>query len=260
MDERELINEICPPLDETLVRLLVAEFVAMERRYVLQDWEPAVLDGGQYCEITARILYHIDADNLNRRKNFNDCVKYVEDEANLNKHNFPKRRTALHLCKVLRTLYKFRSQRGAVHIDPDYTANEVDASMLMANVRWLMAEILRVFWTGNPKKVSAAIQEIVRYNVPAVLSFDDKQLVLRTDCTIEEEILILLHNAGSAGLTRTYIGKAIPKAASSISNALARLLGAGRREIVQLASERYILTPNGTRRVHEELGPKMTLS
>lgn len=260
MDKNTLISKLSPPLNRILIKLLIQEFIEMERRFILQDWEPATLDGGQFSEILARIIYHVDSGIINQRKGFNSCLQYIEDQANSNLHNFPKRRTAIHMCKVLRTVYKFRSQRGAVHIDPDYTANEIDSTMLIANVRWLMAETLRVFWTGDKKVVATSIQEIVQYNVPAVLSIDNRDLVLRTDCSVEEEILLVLHNRGNEGLNRNEIGCAIPKAASTISNALTRLAGATQRAILLRENGNYILTPNGSRRIYEELAPKLTLS
>ena len=259
MDRTQLINQLSPPLDLQLTESLLQEFVAMERRYVLADWEPATLDGGQLAEIASRIIYHIDSGNLNRRKGVDACLRYIEDENNSNSHNFPKRRTSLHLARVLRTVYKFRSQRGAVHIDPDYSANELDAGMVMSNVRWIFSEILRVFWSGSTADVARAIREIIRFEVPAVLQFDSQQLVLRTDCTVEEEILILLHNAGEDGLSRSIIGKSIPKSASAITNALRGLASANFREVILRADKTYILTPNGTKRIREELSHKLTL-
>jgi hypothetical protein len=260
MDGKLLIASLSPPLDCSLTRFLINEFISLERRYALADWEPAELDGGQFAEICARIVYRIDASNLNQRKQFDDCLKYVEDEKNSNKHAFPVRRTALHICKVLRTVYKFRSQRGAVHIDPDYTANELDAGMIIANVRWLMAEMLRVFWTSDRAQVAAAIREVVRYQVPAVLSIDGRHLVLRTDCGADEEILILLHNVGETGMSRGELGTSVQKAAPTITNALKELVSPKRRQGIKRADGMYALTPLGTKRLMEELAPKLTLA
>lgn len=252
-----VVNLIAPPIDATLARQLLKEFIDAERRFVLGDWEPAMLDGGQFAEVAARIVYHIDSGNLNRQKSLDNCLKYVEDPTNNNVHAFPHRRSALHLCRVLRTLYKFRSQRGAVHIDPDYTANELDSSLVISLVRWIAAEVLRLFWTGNAEDVARAIREIVRYEVPAILTLGDQRLVLRTDCSVEEEVILLLHNAGENGLTREEIGGAIPRSSTSISTALSRLKAAAKREVILRSDSRFVLTPNGSKRVRESLGPKL---
>jgi hypothetical protein len=260
LDNAVLIASLSPPLDEVLVEALLREFVAIERRFVLGDWEPATLDGGQFCEIAARILYHVDSGNLNRTNSVDTCLQYVEDDKNSNSHAFPQRRAALHLCKVIRTVYKFRSQRGAVHIDPDYTANEIDSMLVLSMVRWVMAEVLRVFWSGSTAAVAQAIREIARYEVPAILILDDRRLVLRTDCTVEEEILLLLHNAGESGLGRADIGRAVPKSAPAVTNSLRRLCSPSCRQVVKRKDASYLLTPRGARRVREELADKLRLA
>lgn len=259
MEAPALIAALSPPLDNVLIEQLVSEFLAAERRYVLRDWEPSTLDGGQFAEVAARIVYHLDSGNLNRRKSVDDCLKYVEDPSNRNPHSFPQRRAALHLCKVLRTVYKFRSQRGAVHIDPDYTANELDSMLVMALVRWTMSEMLRLFWSADRADVVRAIKEIVRYEVPAILSIDDRHLVLRTDCTVEEEVLLLLHNVGEAGLSTSEIAASTPRANSSVRRAISDLASAKTREIVRRVDGRYTLTPNGSRRVSQELGERLSI-
>lgn len=259
IEESKVVSLVAPPIDATLARQLLKEFIDAERRFVLGDWEPTALDGGQFAEVAARIVYHVDSGNLNRRKSLDDCLKYVEDPTNNNAHAFPHRRSALHLCRVLRTLYKFRSQRGAIHIDPDYTANELDSTLIISLARWIAAEVLRLFWTGNTADVAQVVREIVRYEVPAILTLGDQRLVLRTDCSVEEEVVLLLHNAGECGLTRKEIGDAIPRSSGSVSTALGRLKSAAKREILLRTDSQFVLTPNGSKRVRESLGPKLAV-
>ncbi len=256
VNKSKVISDLCPPLDGKLVELLVDEFVSQEKRYVLGDWEPAELDGGQFAEIASRIIYHVDSGNLNLRKGVDGCLKYIENDSN--SHCFPNRRSSLHLCRIIRAIYKFRSQRGAVHIDPDYMANELDSTLIIENVRWVMSEILRIFWNGDRTEVSRIIKEILRYDLPAVFEIEDRRLLLRTDCSVEEEILILLYNSGEQGLSRKKLGEAIPKAASSVTNSLRKLCSARKREIAKRGGG-FIITPLGTKRIHEDLAEKLTL-
>lgn len=257
MDANTLVAQICPPLDTTLTQQLLAEFLDIERRYILCDWEPTTLNGGQFAEIAARIIYHIDSGTRSPKKSFDDCLKSVEEEKN--SHSFPSRKATLHLCKALRMIYKMRSQRGAVHIDPEYTANELDSMFIVATVRWVMSEVLRVFWKGAHSAVASAIREIVRFQVPAVLAIDGRHLVMRTDCTVEEEILLLLHNAGEEGMTRNLLGEAVPKSPAAVTNALKYLCSSSCRQVLKRKANSYVLTPNGQKRVREELSEKLAL-
>jgi len=180
VEKQQLIAQIAPPLDHLLATQLVGEFVSQERRYIQHDWEPAELDAGQFCEVLARIIYHQDSGNLNRAKSFAECISYIESEQV--PHAIAPRRTALHLVRVLRTIYKFRSERGAVHISPTYSPNHMDARLIIENVRWAMNETLRVFWTGKDREcVARAIRELLQFDVPCVGVFEDVVLVQRTD-------------------------------------------------------------------------------
>jgi hypothetical protein len=150
-------------------------------------------------------LYHADSANLNQGKEFDDCLKFIENESNL--HKVQPRRDALHLAKVMRTAYKFRSQRGAVHISPTYNANHLDSKFLIECVRWLMNEFLRIFWQGDRELVAKAIRELLQFDVPCIDTFEGALLVQRTDLSPEEEVLVLLHYAGETGFTRAELGK-----------------------------------------------------
>ena len=260
MNIDSLVAQISPPLNRSLAIALLTEFVDLERRFVLGDWEPATLNGGQFAEVSSRIIYHLDSGTLNLKKGLDPCLAYVEDDRNSNSHSFPNRRSALHICKALRLIYKFRSQRGAIHIDPDYTANELDSTLVLSLSRWVMSEVLRTFWSGNPPEIAKTIRAIVRYPVPSVFEIDGRSFVLRTDCTVEEEILLLLHNAGEAGLSRSEIGKTAMKSASAVTKTLRSLCSSNRRQVMKRKSGEYLLTPNGVKRLHKEISEKLLLS
>lgn len=257
VDKQQLLKELVPTLDAKLTDQLLSEYISQERRYILRDWEPATLDGGQFVEAAARIVFHKDSAKLDRRKKVDECLKYVEDPKGLNGHDFPDRKAGLHLCKILRAIYKFRSDRGAVHIDPVYTANQLDSRLVIDNSRWVLSEILRLFWSGDRKEVARAIREILQYEIPAVGKYEDQLIVERTDCTAEEEILLLLHASGEKGLAREELGRFVRKAASSVTEGLRAL--ERKREVIAISSGCFRLTLRGARRVVQDLGEKMQL-
>jgi hypothetical protein len=258
VEKQFLIGKISPPCDEFLANQLIDEFISIERRFIQRDWEPAELDGGQFCEILARILYHIDSGNLNLSKSFDDCKKHLENDAV--SHNITPRHTALHLIKVLHTIYKFRSQRGAVHISPTYTPNHMDSKLIIESVRWCLFESLRFFWNGSSNEVAKSIRELLQFDVPCIGLFENIILVQRTDLKIEEEIVVLLHYAGEVGFSRKEIGKYSMGSAPAITSAIQKLKSAKLRQIIQLKNGNYRLTDLGSRRIREELAEKLLLS
>jgi hypothetical protein len=257
VERNYLINSISPPIDFSLAERLVDEFISIEKRFIQRDWEPAELDGGQFAEILARIIYHLDSSILNLNKSFDECCKFIESDQS--QHLILPRQNALHIVKVIRTIYKFRSQRGAVHISSNYLPNHMDSKLVIECTRWSFAETLRVFWVGDREKVAKAIRELLQFDVPSIGVFDSKILVQRTDLNTEEEILVLLHFAGEQGSSRNELGKNCKFSPSSITRGVQNLLSSSKREIIQLAGGNYRLTDLGSKRVREDLSDKLLL-
>jgi hypothetical protein len=257
IDKQSLIKDLTTRLDSVLTQQLLTEYLSEEKRYILRDWEPATLDGGQFVEAAARIVYHIDSGNLNRNKSVDECLEYVEDPRNQNRHSFPDRKSVRHICRVLRTIYKFRSDRGAVHIDPVYTANQLDSRLVIDNSRWVLSEVLRLFWSGDRTEVARAIREILQYEIPVVGRFGNQRLVQRPDCSAEEEILLLLRDSGEEGLSREALGKFVKKTSGRVTQAVQKL--EQRRDIIQISESTYRLTDLGAIRVLNELAEKIHL-
>lgn len=229
----------------------------MEHRYIQRDWEPTELDGGQFCEVLARILFHQDSGILKPAKSFDDCAKYIEDDKV--PHLFAVRQDPLLLIRSLRTIYKLRSKRGAVHVSPSYTANEMDSRYMIESIRWCMNETLRLFWNGDREEVARAIRELIQFDVPCVGKYETALLVQRTDLTAEEEILVLLHYAGDPGFTRREIGIHAQQSPSVVTRAIQKLTGRSIREVIRLTGDRYRLTDLGSKRVRTQLAGQLLL-
>jgi hypothetical protein len=259
IDKNALLRGISPPLDRTLAGQLLDEYVSQEKRFALGDWEPSTLDGGQFAEAASRIIYHRDSGNLSHKKTVDECLKYVEEDKGANSHSYPDRKSALHTAKMVRLIYKFRSDRGAVHINPLYTANYLDSKLIVEGCRWVLSEVLRLFWVGDRNVVAAVIQEIVRLDVPTIFQYDGKKLVQSTSCNAEEEILILLFSAGEKGMTRKELGSTVMKDPANVTRAIKSLSSPRKRQIVTKDDGCFILTDNGRKRVLQDIQPKLAI-
>lgn len=263
MEKHQILNKLSPPLDALLVSQLLDEFISMERRFIQRDWEPAELDGGHFCEVLARILYHQDSGNTDFSKNMNDCLSYIEDFEGRRVHNYAPRSDMKHLVRVVRTIYNFRNNRGVAHISFSYNANHMDAKFVIESVRWCMNEVLRLFWkkeTDIDKEDAAkAIRELLQFDVPAIGKFDEIILVQRTDLTPEEEIIVLLHYAGEQGFTRKELGQYAQCSPASVTRSIEKLESPQVRQIIKLPNDKWRLTDLGSKRVREELSSKLLL-
>ena len=233
---------------------LIDEFISIERSFIHRDWDPGELDGGQFCEIAMRILYHLDSKNLNYTKGHDECLRYFENDK---VDHFLDRKEVGHIAKVSQAVYKFRSQRGAVHISPTYKPNHMDSKLVIECVRWMLNEMLRVFWNADREAVAKAIREVLQFDVPCIGVYKEKIIVQRTDLTAEEELLILLHYAGEIGYSRTEIGKYVMFSPSSVTTVLQKLVSPLMREVIQLNNGNYRLTDLGQRRIRLNLADKL---
>ena len=235
------------------------EFISLERRFIQQDREPAQLDGGQFCEILGRIIYHQDSGNLNLNRKFEECISYVVNEQV--PHAINPRSDALHICKVINTAYKFRSARGGVHISPSYKPSHMDSKVIIEMVRWAFADTLRKFWSGVVgEQVAKAVRELLSFDVPCIGKFEEVVMVQRTDLSAEQELLVLLHYAGEQGFSRTELGKYAMVSKASVTTALQKLISPDIREVVQLLSGKYRLTDLGSKRIREKMPDKLLLT
>jgi hypothetical protein len=256
IDKPTLVAKLAPPFDAFLATQLVDEFVSLERRYILRDWEPAELDGGHFSEVLARILYHQDSGTLNLSKDFGECSEYID---NNNVAHAVNRADAKMLFIVLTVVHKFRSKRGVGHVSPTYNANHMDARYMIEAARWAMVETLRIFWLNDREAAAKAIQELLRFDVPCVGKFENVLLVQRTDLHPEEEILVLLHYAGVRGFTRRELGEHAKCSPVAVTRAIDTLTSAEKREVIEVGDKRYVLGDLGQKRLREQLAGKLLL-
>lgn len=258
-DRQALVARLCPPLDPALAGHLVEQFVEMERRYIQRDWKPAELDGGMFCEALARCLYHHDSGNLSREREFSACLSYLENDQV--QHAIDPRADALHLARILRSIYKFRSARGVAHLSATYSANQMDSRLIAETVRWAMNEALRIFAAKgrdeqSREEIARTVRELLRFEVPCIAKYGDTLLIQRTDLTAEEEVLLLLHYGDESGVQRREITRTVSSYdPSTISRVLTKLREL--RQAVPLPGERWCLTDLGAKRVRVQLADKL---
>lgn len=242
---KSLSKTICP----VLAQQLVDEAIGVEEAFALKRWKHTELDGGRFAEVASRIVYASDSNNLSLTKSVDDCLKYVDN--NQVSHNFPESQSAVHLAKVIRSIYKLRSQRGAVHVSPTYTANELDSRLILEAVRWTFAEILRIFGNFPREDLAEIVRSLARFPQPLMRIYGETALLQSTTFTTEEEVLAHLLFT-DVGLSLRELVAIIPKDASGVRRAVTKLSGAKSRQIVERGS-RLLITDLGIKRVEQKI-------
>jgi hypothetical protein len=140
-------------------------------------------------------------------------------------------------------VYEVRSKRGAVHVkglDPRH----IDATLAVHAAAWVLAELLRLYHSGDEQAVAEAMAALMRGHVPFVESFGDERVVTRqVSCKVE--LLLLLARVAGDGLDRTALGRASKYPPQRVSEAVQRL--SGERYVHKTRDGKYHITGPGER-------------
>jgi hypothetical protein len=245
----ELVAHLAVAIDATLAQQLIDEYMSLEETFLLRKWKHTELDGGRFVEVAARTIYSVDSRNVALTKSVDDCLRYIENTQV--PHNFPEPQTTNHIGKVIRSVYKLRSQRGAVHVSPTYTANEIDSRLIVEAVRWIFAEVLRVFLVSDRELVADIVRSLARFPQPMIRLYEGIPLLQVTTFTAEEEVLAHLLHARS-GMTTAELCKLIPKDRAGVARAVKKLASAGFRQIVE-RSGKWLISDLGITRIENRI-------
>ncbi|HYE74042.1 MAG TPA: hypothetical protein VEF04_11960, partial [Blastocatellia bacterium] len=108
-----------------------------------------------------------------------------------------------HISKAIEVVYKFRSDRGPVHISPLYTAKYMDSMLVIHMGKWIIAEFLRLAWNQDRQVIAEVIAQLVQLEHSLIHELDGKPLVLAKGISAPEEILLLLFDAPNNRLSRS---------------------------------------------------------
>ncbi len=248
----QLKQDISAIIDPNLAQQLVDSYINMQQRYYAGDWKFAELDGGQFCEAVARALYQIDSGIVRNDLLPGDLSNLLQSKKA--PHNLGEK-DRIHFCKVLQTTYKFRNDRGVAHISPTHDANFMDATLVIAMVKWMFGEFLRLAWKKDRNEAVAIIEAIVQLEHPLIHELDGQPLVLTNLLTAPEEVLMLLQHSQNSSYTTGELKQFIQKDQSTVSKAISRLKT--NKEVRITNAGEVVITPIGTNRVREIIVPKL---
>jgi len=255
MTSQEIKANLATVIDYSIADLVISSYVHMQQRYLVGDWVPAELNGGQFCEAVARAVYQLDTGTIERGLLPGAISERLLDKGKQLQSHALDYKDRDHFCRVLSTTYKFRSDRGVAHISSTYTANLLDATLIGAAVKWMFAELLRLAWKKDRNELASIIETIVQVEHPLIHELDGQPLVLTDQLSVPEEVLVLLRHSSSKRLTRDELKQWIHASPSAISTAISRLCDSKQTRIGERGE--IAITPLGEKRVRENIVPKL---
>jgi hypothetical protein len=251
----KLIADLSTVIDPTLAKQVVESYVEMERRFIAGDRQPAELNGGRLCEAASRCLYQLDTGIVSHTKEVAAIRTALRDNGNGRTHALGPRER-VHTTGMIEMVYGFRSDRGAVHISKDYSANQMDSVLVLHAGKWIFAELLRLALKKDEKAVAETIAQIVQLEHSIIHVLDGKPMVLAREISAPEEVLVLLSNADGKRLSRAKLREFAPnQKPDTVNAAVKRLLGS--KDIRVADDGNVVLTPNGEKKLIETIMPKL---
>ena len=112
-------------------------------------------------------------------------------------------------------IYDIRNKRDVAHLGDAIDPNLQDATLVTANMDWVLAEVVRLHHNVSPDQAQAIIHDLVSREVPAIEEIDGQPVIL-SDLRPRDQASLLLYRAagrparrsttsqlGSASLERT---------------------------------------------------------
>jgi hypothetical protein len=185
-------EQLFAKLPASLRAELIAAFKDIEKNYREGRWEPSELDGGKLAEIVFSILdgYIKGAFPFKASKppRFKDSCENLEKAP----ATFP-RSVRTGIPRALVVLYDVRNHRSVGHVGGDVNPNRMDASLVLALAKWVMAELVRVFHSGDTLTAAAAVETITERTLPVIWEIGDVKRVLNTALSQRETTLLLIY-------------------------------------------------------------------
>jgi hypothetical protein len=182
-----------------LVDELLSAYQEAKHNFFLGGLRLSEVEGGRFCEAAFRILEHVikgistdlnkalDSEKLilalsNSPKTFSDSIR-------------------LHIPRAIRVVYDIRNNRDAAHLADGIDPNLQDASLVISNLDWILAEFIRLYHNVSADEARKIIDALVTRKVPVIEDFDGFLKVLNPALVVSRYVLVLLYERGSAGAT-----------------------------------------------------------
>lgn len=230
-------------LPSQLVDEVIDAFAEAKRRFYRDDLRPSAIEGGRFSEAVFRILQWTTTQTfVPLGKTLPAVDKMI---VTLENAQGPES-VRLHIPRTLRLIYDVRNRRDVAHLADGIDPNQQDATMVVRNMEWVLAELVRLFHNVGPAEAHSIIAELVSKDVPLIQVFDGFPRVLK-QLKASDHVLVLLYWRGTQGATLAELHSWVrPTMRSNLRRTLDSI---DSKDLVHLQGDRYLLTHLGERDV-----------
>lgn len=235
-------------LPTQLVAELLEAYEEAKRRFHLGDHRPQAVEGGRFAEAAFRILQHLSGAKVTPvGKSLPSVDTMLSQFENATSQRDSVR---LHIPRTLKLIYDIRNKRDAAHLGDGIDPNLQDATLIVGNMDWIMAEFVRLNHAVSANEAQAIIEDLVTKEVPAVQEIDGHPVIL-ANLQPRDQALLMLYRAGSAGASLDELSGWLRTRKDHLK---ARLLKLDDDQFVfhHPKSKRFHITDKGVRYVQEK--------
>lgn len=190
-----------------LVEELREAYEELKENFYAGKHRPQEVAGGRFAEAGLRILQSQTGglDNGDPYTPLNDRLPPFYDEVNRLRQQPTRYHDSLRLRipRVLLSIYDIRNNRDAAHVTDEVDPNLADATLVVTNADWVLAELVRLYHEVDLEEAQARVDGLVRRKVPAVEMFGGVPKVLRPELRTPSQMLLLLYHFDERGASVT---------------------------------------------------------
>ena len=159
--------------------------------YRKKNWQNCISNVGQFNEAIYRVL---EFELMGVYIDLSTQVPQFQNSTLSRWENVPNKPEIYRIVipRVLYSMYCLRNKRGAVHLS-NISPNEIDANLLVQQVKWILAEIVRMASNLSFDETANLIKQITCKEVNAIWDTGENIRVLENKLTTTQKVLCLLY-------------------------------------------------------------------
>lgn len=205
------------------VDALVTHFQVAVSEYHKTEWEKSLAKCGKFLEAVLKALLQ-EAKlprQAGRQFKVDGAIKALGDSPSADADDTIR----LTIPRCCRFIYDVTSNRGGRHDPDEVDANEMDATAVLGNCAWILAEMVRYSQkNSDPADAKTTVDALMKRRYPFVDEIDGRAYIdLQTAKSARDLGLLILWYSGSKRIGRDELVDAIMRQRRSVTLANARM-------------------------------------
>lgn len=234
---------------QTALTLMLDDYDSMIRNLFLRKYNLVLVSAGRMVESLFVCLSNLTSNPVAANPVFNDIHTELE---NMSEEDLPSSVRVI-IPRAAKIVYTFRSKRNAVHVNPAVSPGYMDAVTCVSIAQWILAELVRVFSDEDPGQIVRLVQSLVDRKIPLVEEINGTPIILESDISAHDSILILLYNDYPEAIHKDTLVELL-SADHNRSNVITSLRNAEKAKLVYRDGPHNYLTQRGIEFVEEKFG------